>query len=489
MADLGNAYVNIIPKAPGIEANIEGLLGGSGAAEGAQKAGSGLGSKLMTGLKVGAAAAGAALRKILKDSFEAGGALEQSFGGLDTIFGEASAQAKAFAVEAAAAGISANAYAEQAVGMGAALKQAFKGDAEAAVKAADMAIMDMADNAAKMGTPIEQLQSAYAGFAKQNYSMLDNLKLGYGGTQQEMQRLLKDAKKFSGVKYDIKNLGDVYAAIHVIQSELGLTGVAAEEAKGTLQGTTGAMKASWENLMAAMTTGEGLEAAMANMSDSVGNFIDVVIRMGGQVAEQLPTVIKTLANKAIENAPAFIASGAELMVKLAVGIVNGIPSLIAKLPQVFQKVKTSFSGYDWGALGKQLVDGISNGIKAAGTALWNAITSALSGMGAKLWAWIKAQVIGGGGGGGETNSFNGAGAKNAAASPYAAAMGSVPYQPAATAAGGGRMSQQELADLLSNLQVITQVVLQGDTAGLFKVIRTTNTVRTRATGVNALAGG
>ena len=488
-ADLGKAYVNIIPKAPGIEANIEGLLGGSGAAEGAKKAGSGLGSKLMTGLKVGAAAAGVALGKILKDSFEAGGALEQSFGGLDTIFGEASAQAKAFAVEAAAAGISANTYAEQAVGMGAALKQAFGGDAEAAVQAANTAIMDMADNAAKMGTPIESLQNAYAGFAKQNYTMLDNLKLGYGGTKEEMQRLLSDAEKFSGVKYDINNLGDVYEAIHVIQGELGLTGVAANEAKDTLQGTTGAMKASWENLMAAMTTGEGLEAAMANMGESVGNFIDVVIRMGGQVAEQLPTVIKTLANKAIENAPAFIASGAELMVKLAVGIVNGIPSLIAKLPQVFQKVKTSFSGYDWGALGKQLVDGISNGIKAAGTALWNAITSALSGMGAKLWAWIKAQVVGGGGGGGETNSFNAAGRKNAAASPYAAAMGSVPYQPAATATGGGRMSQQELADLLSNLQVITQVVLQGDTAGLFKVIRTTNTVRTRATGVNALAGG
>lgn len=174
-ADLGKAYVNIIPKAPGIEANIEGLLGGSGASEGAKKAGSGLGSKLMTGLKVGAAAAGVALGKILKDSFEAGGALEQSFGGLDTIFGEASAQAKAFAVEAAAAGISANTYAEQAVGMGAALKQAFKGDAEAAVQAANTAIMDMADNAAKMGTPIESLQNAYAGFAKQNYTMLDNL--------------------------------------------------------------------------------------------------------------------------------------------------------------------------------------------------------------------------------------------------------------------------------------------------------------------------
>ena len=178
-ADLGKAYVNIIPKAEGISANMESLLGGSEAGAGAKKAGSGLGSKLMTGLKVGAAAAGVALVKTLKDSFEAGGKLEQSFGGLDTIFGDASAQAKEFAVQAASMGISANTYAEQAVGMGAALKQAFGGDTDAAVKAAvkaaDMAIRDMADNAAKMGTPIENLQNAYAGFAKGNYTMLDNL--------------------------------------------------------------------------------------------------------------------------------------------------------------------------------------------------------------------------------------------------------------------------------------------------------------------------
>ena len=175
MADLGKAYVNIIPKAPGISSNMEELLGGSEASAGVKKAGSGLGSKLMTGLKVGAAAAGVAIGKIIKDSFEAGGKLEQSFGGLDTIFGDASAQAKEFAVQAASMGISANTYAEQAVGMGAALKQAFGGDTDAAVKAADMAIRDMADNAAKMGTPIENLQNAYAGFAKGNYTMLDNL--------------------------------------------------------------------------------------------------------------------------------------------------------------------------------------------------------------------------------------------------------------------------------------------------------------------------
>lgn len=174
-ADLGKAYVNIIPKAPDIESNIEGLLGGSEAGAGVKKAGNGLGSKLMTGLKVGAVAAAVGLGKIIKDSFEAGGKLEQSFGGLDTIFEGAAVQAKAFALNAADMGISANTYAEQAVSMGAALKQAFGGDNVAAVQSANTAIMDMADNAAKMGTPIESLQAAYQGFAKGNYTMLDNL--------------------------------------------------------------------------------------------------------------------------------------------------------------------------------------------------------------------------------------------------------------------------------------------------------------------------
>ena len=490
-ADLGKAYVNIIPKAEGISANMESLLGGSEAGAGAKKAGSGLGSKLMTGLKVGAAAAGVVLAKIVKDSFEAGGKLEQSFGGLDTIFGDASAQAKEFAVQAASMGISANTYAEQAVGMGAALKQAFGGDTDAAVKAADMAIRDMADNAAKMGTPIEQLQSAYAGFAKGNYTMLDNLKLGYGGTKQEMERLLADAEKFSGVKYDISNLGDVYEAIHVIQGELGLTGVAAEEAKGTLQGTTGAMKASWENLMAAMTTGEGLEAAMANMGESVSNFIDVVVRMGGTIAAQLPTIIKGLANKALDNAPAFIASGAELMVKLAVGIVNGIPKVIAKLPEVFQRVKTSFAGYDWGALGKELVSGLVAGLKDMGTAVWNAIKSALSGLGSSIWSWIKEQIRGGAGGGdGGGGDDGGSGATtaiNSARRNGNGAMSALPFTPGRTAGNGGGISLPDLEKLLQGLTVDVDVELSGDAGQIFKVVRTQAIIRTTATGKPALA--
>ena len=199
---LGDAYVNIIPKAPGISNEIEDLISG-GAEAGGKAAGGKVGSGLLGTL--GKVVSVAAVGKIVKDAFSAGGNLEQSFGGLETIYGKAADGAKQFALEAASAGISANSYAEQAVSFGAALKQAFKGDTTKAMKAANTAIMDMADNSAKMGTDISSIQTAYQGFAKQNYTMLDNLKLGYGGTKQEMQRLLADAQKLSGVKYNINN--------------------------------------------------------------------------------------------------------------------------------------------------------------------------------------------------------------------------------------------------------------------------------------------
>lgn len=170
--NIGNAYVNIVPKAEGIKKQIEEILG-EPVAEKGKETGKSFGSKLVSGLKT--VVASAAVGKFFKDAFEAGGNLQQSFGGLETIYGEAAGQAKAFAKEAAKAGISANSYAEQAVSFGAALKQSFGGDTEKAVQAANTAIMDMADNSAKMGTDIGSLQTAYQGFAKQNYTMLDNL--------------------------------------------------------------------------------------------------------------------------------------------------------------------------------------------------------------------------------------------------------------------------------------------------------------------------
>ena len=319
MADLGDAYVNIIPKAPGIKNNIEGLISGSGAGE---SAGNSLGTSLIGTLKKVIAAAG--IGKILKDAFSAGGNLEQAFGGLETIYGDAAAGAKDYAAAAAQAGISANSYAEQAVSFGAALKQAYGGDTVKAMEAANTAIMDMADNSAKMGTDIGSVQAAYQGFAKQNYTMLDNLKLGYGGTKTEMERLLADATELSGVEYNIDNLGDVYDAIHVIQEDLGLTGVAASEAESTLTGSAGAMKASWENLLAAMTTGEGMASALSNLGNSVGNFGKNVIRMAGNIGKQLPQLLTGIFSTIV---PEIVPVAGELIAGLADGIMTALPAL------------------------------------------------------------------------------------------------------------------------------------------------------------------
>lgn len=373
MPDLGNAYVNIVPRAPDIQSKVEGLLSGGGAGAGAERAGLSIGKKLMGG--IAAIGIGAAIGETIKSAFEAGGDLEQSFGGLDTIYGEASAAAKQFAMDAAQAGISANDYAEQAVSFGASLKQAFGGDTTAAVNAANTAIMDMADNAAKMGTPIENLQNAYQGFAKQNYTMLDNLKLGYGGTKQEMERLLADAEKFSGIHYDISNLGDVYQAIHVIQGELGLTGVAAEEASTTLQGSMNSVKASWENVMAALTTGEGLETAMDNLTKAVGAFAENVLRMLSELAPQLPGLILGLADVILDNAPEFIAAGVELIAQLAVGLIAGLPDLLAKIPEIFDRMRAAFAQYDWGEIGINIVRGLINGLASAASGLWQSINN------------------------------------------------------------------------------------------------------------------
>ncbi len=175
MADLGKAYVQIIPSADGLSGSISNVLNKESTSAG-ESAGSNLGAKLVSTLKTAIAAAG--IGKTITAALNAGGALQQSFGGIETIYGDAADSMKQFASEAASAGISANTYAEQAVSFGASLKQAFGDDIQGAAEAANQAILDMADNSAKMGTDITAVQNAYQGFAKQNYTMLDNLKLG-----------------------------------------------------------------------------------------------------------------------------------------------------------------------------------------------------------------------------------------------------------------------------------------------------------------------
>lgn len=369
-SELGKAYINIVPKAENISGEVERILGGAAPAGGTT--GKKTGQSFLAGLKKTATVV--AVGKIIKDAFSAGGDLQQSFGGLDTLYESSADIAKNYAFAAAQAGISANNYAEQAVSMGAALKAAYGRNTYAAMQAANTAILDMADNAAKMGTPLEQIQSAYQGFARGQYQLLDNLKLGYGGTKSEMERLLADAQKLTGVEYNIDNLGDVYAAVHVIQQELGLTGVAAVEAKTTLTGSFGALKASWTNTLAAITTGEGIDEALANLSQSFGYFSDNVIDILLNVSDNVPMLVSGLLTTLIDNAPQLIAGGIELIVQLAIGFIEAIPELIDKIPEIFSAVVDAFKEQDWAQIGSDIINSIWEAMKS----LWEIVSDLFS---------------------------------------------------------------------------------------------------------------
>lgn len=327
---IAKAYVQLVPTTKDFASNIKAGIGGDAEAAG-QSAGVDLGNGLVSKLKAIIVAAG--IGNIIKEALNAGGDLQQSFGGLDTLYGEASQAAKDYAREASAAGISMNDYAEQAVSFGAALKSAFEGDTTKAVEAANTAILDMTDNAAKMGTPLESIQNAYQGFAKQNYTMLDNLKLGYGGTKEEMERLLADATKLSGVEYNLDNLGDVYSAIHVIQQDLGMTGTAAAEASTTFTGSMGAMKAAATNFLAALTTDGDVQGTLSTLISSTGTFLfDNLLPMLGSLIKALPGAITTFISEA---GPMLMSNGMELITNLSSGVQQAIPELLANaLPMI-----------------------------------------------------------------------------------------------------------------------------------------------------------
>ena len=384
MPDIGKAYVQIIPKAEGISEKISSSLGG-GAQSAGESTGKSIGTSLVSSLKGIIVAAG--IGTMIKDSLEAGGNLQQSFGGLETIYGEAAEGAKKYAYEAQKAGISANDYAEQAVSFGASLKQAFEGDTTQAVEAANTAIMDMTDNAAKMGTPIESIQNAYQGFAKQNYTMLDNLKLGYGGTKSEMERLLADAQELSGVEYNIDNLGDVYEAIHVIQEDLGLTGVAAAEAEGTFTGSMDAMKAAAENLMANLALGQDITEPLAQLMDSAQAFIlGNLAPMIGNIAAALPDLVSGLGtfiitglNIAANNADAIVQQGIEIVSQLALAIVEAVPYIADAALNLVVALGQAFVNTDWATVGNNIMNSLKNSLSLAAGEILGADTSTIKG--------------------------------------------------------------------------------------------------------------
>ena len=490
---MAKAYVQIVPSAQGIKGALEDVFGKETDGLGT-KTGQSIGAQLVGTIKKVLAAAG--IGKIIKDSLDMGGALQQSIGGIETLFGaggksmEEYAQSVGKSVDAVkdeyaslmqsqqtvfdnaaqaykTVGLSANDYMEQTTSFAASLLSSVSKDTNAAAQLANMAMVDMADNANKMGTDMQDIQNAYQGFAKQNYTMLDNLKLGYGGTQAEMQRLLTDAEKISGVHYDLGNLADMYSAIHVIQQEMDITGTTAREAATTLTGSFAAMKAAAQNVLGNWSTGADLTAPLQALTDTartylVGNLLPMIgnVLQGipqviyGLVPEVLQTgtellgslaqgftqgipdflanalpqllsftenlrenagefvnagldMITQLANGLIaglpeliayvpdiiinicgiinDNMPKILAEGVSLVVQLGVGIVKAVPDLLANWKKILQAVLSVISAVNWLNIGKNILTGVSNGVKSMGSSMLNAFKGGFS----SALAWIK----------------------------------------------------------------------------------------------------
>lgn len=402
--ELAKAYVQIVPSAKGISGSISKELGREASVAGSSSGESFAGNMLG---KVKQLIAVAGIGKVFSETISEGADLEQSLGGIETLFKESADKVKENATKAyQTAGMSANEYMELTTSFSASLLSSLSNDTSKAADVADMAMTDMSDNANKMGTDMESIKNAYQGFAKQNYTMLDNLKLGYGGTKEEMQRLLTDAQKISGVKYDINNLSDVYNAIHVIQGQLDITGTTAKEASTTISGSLGSMKAAFKNVLGQITLGMDVGPALSALATTtttflVGNLLPAIWNILSGLPMALVTFIQTLIPQLIAavtqfipgiltaiqtglpqlyemaneiliqfttaiqtNLPALLQQGVDIVTNIVNGILQNIPQMITMAGSVI----ANFENAIWSALptvltaGAQLLINLVNGI-------------------------------------------------------------------------------------------------------------------------------
>lgn len=389
--DIGKAFVQIIPSAEGISGNVQKALDPV-----AEQAGESFGSKLFGKLK--ALAGAMALGKIIGDSLNEGGQLQQSIGGVETLFKDSASTVIANAQDAfRTVGMSANEYMQNVTGFSASLLQSLGGDTAKAAEVAQTAMVDMSDNANKMGTSLDSITTAYQGFAKQNYTMLDNLKLGYGGTKEEMKRLLKDAQKVTGVKYDLNNLADVYEAIHVIQGELDITGTTAKEASTTLEGSANAMKSAWKNLLGAMSTGGDVDTALSNLTETFMTWaFGNLLPMMGQIIGSLPNIAIGLVDGIMENLPKVMESGMTMVTSVGQGIVQNLPTMLTKALELIQWLGNGIIAAipQLSASVPQIITGIMNFISANLPSLLKSAFDIIVELGVGLISSIPALVDG-----------------------------------------------------------------------------------------------
>jgi phage-related protein len=426
--DLGKAYIQIVPSAKGITSSIKDVIEKpmtENGVHGGSLLGGGVVKTLTKVLATGT------LGKIVGNSLTEGGKLQQSIGGVETLFGKSADRLKKYASHAfRTSGVSANEYMEQATSFASALVMSCGGNTAKAVEMANMAIRDMSDNSNKFGTNIGDIQNAYQGFAKNNYTMLDNLKLGFQGSKQGMEQLLAKAQEITGVHYDINNLSDVYSAIHEIQKKMDVTNTTQKEATKTLSGSFGMLKASWSDFLGSLSTGGNVKQTFSNLVTSLGTFVggnlipmlgnivksaftlvtdgmnnmpqilDAVQKFANNIAKQapqfiksgfemlnklaeglisalpvmiakIPTIVSTFANVINDNAPTILMSGAKLIGKLVMGIIQSIPVLIANVPKIIMAIVDVWSAFNWLQLGSNAVKGLGNGIKSMFGAIKN----------------------------------------------------------------------------------------------------------------------
>ena len=374
-----------------------------------EKAGSSIASKARTVGKFAAgafiAAAGAATTAVIgvtKKAFDAYGEFEQLAGGAETLFKDSSDIVLANAQNAfKTAQMSANSYLDTVTSFSASLLQSLGGDTKKAAEVADSAIIDMADNANKMGTSIESIQNAYQGFAKGNFTMLDNLKLGYGGTRGEMERLLKDAEKISGIKYDISSFADMTRAIHVVQKEMGILGTSAKEGSKTVQGSIATMKGAWQNFLTALGDPKGdVDKAMNDLMSSFEAVLDNAIPLLGRILQKIvqalpkiiDAIVKELPNLIKLLLPALIKAAVQIAIQLVLHLPEIVMAVIEGLVQTFSDLL--------GPVGEtigQFFNGVWEGMQIGAQAAWEGICNIFKGIAdffgtifRNAWAAVKA---------------------------------------------------------------------------------------------------
>ena len=401
MTEVAQATVTIIPNMKGSQAKISKDLGADIEPAG-ESAGKAFGKKMLSGLAgLGVAAA---VGKVIKDSLDEGGKLQQSLGGIETLFKDNADVVKGYASKAyKTAGISANEYMQNVTSFSAALIKSMDGDTKAAAEMANTAMIDMADNANKMGTDMASIQNAYQGFAKGNYTMLDNLKLGYGGTKEEMERLLADASKLSGVEYNIDNLSDVYEAIHVIQEDLDITGTTAKEAASTFEGSFSSMRAAAQDLLGHLALGDDITPQVQALGETIKTFVvGNLLPMVSNIVQQIPSIIAQIPGFVADLLPDLISGAVDLLANLAQAIVKNIPTFISGIGSLITAIPKAFTSIDWGSVGSTLLEGLSSamaGIWESVTDLfkvtfgielpdWETVTQNLS----DLWEQVKSRI-------------------------------------------------------------------------------------------------